>query len=184
MSPSELWRSQKRRYVHIQCHLHVLDPRHQRKWQRRLWKDVRKTMTSGVNRGGKAPFQTFPHVSFSGNSTPSGRKQLCFRGRAGWCHLPGPEGGRVPPPCLMERNEPTLSASHSGTAETDVQRYYFRLMLFFCWTLPFRRTKFSNLAIKYNSVNMIPPRTLLKVKRFSLQYCTCILIGFIDRTFV
>jgi hypothetical protein len=63
MSPSELRRIGGEN-VHVQCHLHVLDPCHRRYIARRQrQKDVHVTEISGVSGGGEAPFQMINHLS-------------------------------------------------------------------------------------------------------------------------
>ncbi len=78
-------------------------------------KDVRKTMISGVNGGGGAPFQVLPPVLF--RSTTTVETTILLRW-GGWVDVTPGAGGGGPPLYVTERGESLPSTPHGRPAAT------------------------------------------------------------------
>ncbi len=72
--------------------------------------DVCKTMTSSVNRGGKAPFQVFPPVLFSGNTTVDSS----YTPEVGWGDINPLEPEEAGFPAIQRQREETPPATLHG----------------------------------------------------------------------
>jgi hypothetical protein len=72
--------------------------------------DIRKTMTSSVNGGGEAPFQVFPPVQFSGNTTVDSS----YTPEVGWGDINPLEPEGDGSPAIQRRREETPSVTPHG----------------------------------------------------------------------